>query len=257
MKIAITGKGGVGKTTISSLLAMAFAEAGHKVLAIDADPNATLAPCLGFPNAESIVPMSEMVDLIEERTGARPGDPGSFFKMNPFVGDVADRFAVQHNGISLLRMGAIKPGGAGCYCPENIFLKNLISHLIMSEQDVLIMDMEAGLEHLGRGTAVGVDWLLIVAEPTRQSHETTRRIKSLANDIGLTRLGVIGNKSHSVQEDHFLAKSVAPLPVLGVIPYDEALRASEIEGRAPKASLPVVDHVIKEIMAQLFEKMTE
>lgn len=254
MKVAITGKGGVGKTTISALLAMALADAGHKVLAIDADPNATLAPCLGFPSPESIVPLSEMTDLIEERTGARPGDPGSFFKLNPFVGDVAERFAVQHNGISLLRMGMIKRGGAGCYCPENIFLKNLISHLIMSEQDMLIMDMEAGLEHLGRGTAAGVDWLLIVAEPTRQSAETTKRIQLLANDIGLTRLGVIGNKSHGIQEDQFLAKSVAPIPVLGVIPYDEALRAAEIEGRAPKASLPAVDRVIDEIVAHLLEE---
>ena len=254
MKVAVTGKGGVGKTTVCSLLALALAQSGHRVLAIDADPNATLAPCLGFPSPDKITPLSEMTDLIEERTGAKPGAPGSFFKLNPFVGDVPERFAVQHDGISLLRMGAAKKGGAGCYCAENIFLKNLVSHLFLSEQDVLIVDMEAGLEHLSRGTATGVDWLLIVAEPTRQSIDTIKRIHSLAGDIGVTKVGIIGNKSHSSSEDEFLSSSVAPISLLGVLPYDEALRLAEFEGRPPQASLPKVDRVIKEIIFHLFDE---
>lgn len=253
MRIAITGKGGVGKTTICALLATAFAKTGHRVLAIDADPNATLASCLGFPSPDSIVPLSEMSDLIEERTGAKPS-PGGFFKLNPHVEDIAERFAAQHEGVALLRMGEVKRGGAGCYCAENVFLKNLISHLFLSEQDVLIMDMEAGVEHLGRGTASGVDWLLIVAEPTRQSAETAKRIQSLAADIGIARVGVIGSKTHSDQENEFVERSVAPLPVLGVIQYDDALRLAEIEGRPPHASLPEVNDEIEKIIAHLLEE---
>ena len=254
MKIAITGKGGVGKTTVCALLARAFADSGRKVLAVDADPNATLAACLGFPSPDSIVPLSEMTDLIEERTGAKPGAPGSFFKLNPRVEDIPERFAVQYNGISLLQMGGIKKGGTGCYCPEGVFLKNLVSHLFLSDQDVLLMDMEAGIEHLGRGTASGVDWLLIVVEPSRQSLETAGRIQLLAKDIGLNQIGVIGNKIRSGQDAEIIAGRVAPSPLLGAIPYDDALRLAEFEGRAPEASLPEVAFAIKKITAHLLEK---
>jgi CO dehydrogenase maturation factor len=251
MKLAVTGKGGVGKTTVCALLAKAFAEAGHRVLAIDADPNATLASCLGFPNADSIPALNEMADLIEERTGGKPGTPGGFFKLNPRVDDIPERLAARHDGISLLRMGAIKNGGAGCYCPENAFLQSLVSHLFLGDQDVLIMDMEAGLEHLGRGTARGVDRLLVVVEPSRQSLETAKRIRFLASDIGLTSLSVIGNKVRSEEEKDFILQSVAPLPLIGAIPLDDALRRAEMEGRPPNASLPAVDLEIKEIMRQL------
>lgn len=251
MKLAITGKGGVGKTTVCALLAKAFIAAGHRVLAVDADPNATLASCLGFPNPDSIIPIKEMADLIEERTGVRPGAPGAIFKLNPRVDDIPERYAVTHDGISLLRMGAIKLGGSGCYCPENAFLQTLVSHLFLGEQDVLIMDMEAGVEHFGRGTARGVDWLLIVAEPTRQSMETAGRIRSLAADLGIARVGVIGNKCQDEQEYALLARGVAPLPLLGVLPYDGALRRAEQEGRPPETSRPDVDREIAGIMKQL------
>jgi len=253
MKLAITGKGGVGKTTVCALLARAFVAAGHRVLAVDADPNATLASCLGFPNPEQIIPLKEMADLIEERTGVKPGAPGAIFKLNPRVDDIPERYAVKHDGISLLRMGAIKLGGSGCYCPENAFLQTLVSHLFLGEQDVLIMDMEAGVEHFGRGTARGVDWLLIVAEPTRQSMETANRIRSLAGDIGLINVAVIGNKCQDEQEKAFLARMVAPLPLLGILPYDAALRRAEQEGRSPETSQPDVDGEIAAIIRKLKE----
>jgi CO dehydrogenase maturation factor len=255
MKLAITGKGGVGKTTVCALLSQAFAAAGHRVLAVDADPNATLAACLGFPDADSIRPLTEMSDLIEERTGVKPGAPGAIFKLNPRVDDIPDRFSVQHNGIRLLRMGTIKNGGAGCYCPENAFLKSLISHLLLSELDVMIMDMEAGIEHLGRATVEGVDWLLIVVEPSRQSTDTARRIHSLAGDIGLTRIGVVGNRCRNGRESDFIRGAIDPLPLLGAIPYDEALRIAELEGRPPKADLPAVGDAILHIMTHLKDKM--
>jgi len=148
-------------------------------------------------------------------------------------------------------MGAVKRGGAGCYCPENAFLQSLVSHLFLGEQDVLIMDMEAGVEHFGRGTARGVDWLLIVVEPSRQSVSTSARIRSLAGDIGLTRLGVVGNKCRHEQDREYILRSVAPLPLLGAIPYDNAIRLAELEGRPPAANHSAVGGEIQKIILQL------
>ncbi|MCL5104860.1 MAG: carbon monoxide dehydrogenase accessory protein CooC [Armatimonadetes bacterium] len=251
MKLAVTGKGGVGKTTICALLARAYADAGNRVLAVDADPNTTLASCLGFPSPENIPSLTEMSDLIEERTGVKPGTPGAIFQLNPRVDDIVERFSVSYNGISLLRMGMVKSGGAGCYCPENAFLKSLISHLFFGEQDILIMDMEAGVEHLGRGTVKSVDWLLVAVEPSRQSMDTAKRIQTLAADIGLTRIGAVCNKCRSEEEKEFVVKSLDPLPILGVLPYDESLRRSELEGRPPESSLPTVDTEIQNIISRL------
>lgn len=251
MKVAITGKGGVGKTTVSALLAQAFSRAGRRVLAVDADPNSTLAACLGFPNPDKITPLSEMVDLIEERTGVKPGTQGAVFKLNPRVDDIPSQFAVEHDGISLLRMGAIKNGGAGCFCPENAFLRNLLLHLFLADRDVLIVDMEAGLEHLGRATVAGVDWLVVVVEPSRQSTETAKRIELLAGQIGITRIGVIGNKCRGDAEKEFIQQAIGSLPLLGVIPYDDDLRRAELEGRPPKPGLSSVNDEIGAIVASL------
>ena len=151
-KIAITGKGGVGKTTLSSLLAYLYKEAGYDVLAVDADPASGLANALGFPpeQAAAIQPISEMGELIYERTGAQPGTIGGFFKLNPKVDDIPERFSGTYRDIRLLRMGAVKLGGSGCLCPENVLLKALTTHLLMRRTEVLILDMEAGVEHLGQ-----------------------------------------------------------------------------------------------------------
>jgi len=251
VRLAVTGKGGVGKSTLVALLARVLRDAGHRVIAIDADPDMNLAALLGVPDATSITPIIAYKELIAERTGTQVGKAAPLFTMNPRVDDIPERFAVRHNGISLLRMGSLKLGGAGCYCPENAFLKSLVSHLFLGERDVLIMDMEAGVEHFGRGTAQGVDWLLIVLEPTRQSIETGKRIRSLAADIGLTRIGVVGNQCRDAREKEFLTTAVAPLPLLGVLPYDEALRKAEQEGRPPETSNPEVEREIAAILRQL------
>jgi len=251
MKLAITGKGGVGKTTLCALLATAYVKSGRRVLAVDADPNATLAGCLGFPSPETIPSLVDMEDLIEERTGVKPGTPGAVFQLNPRVDDVVERFAAKHNGVSLLRMGTVKRGGAGCYCPENAFLKSLVGHLFLDKQDVLIMDMEAGIEHLGRGTARGVDWVLIVVEPSRQSMDTAKRIHELATDIKVSRVGVVCNKCRNDEERDFVVRSLAPLPILGVLPYDDSLRISERDGVPPVSSLATVDTEINNIVARL------
>ena len=164
MKIAISGKGGVGKTLLASLLAKIFSESGYSVLAIDADPDANLAANLGFPNPDAIVPISELNELIEERVGAKPGQSGSFFKLNPEVDDLPEKYSAKFHGIRLMVMGRIKRGGTGCYCPEGALLQALLAHLLLQRDEVVILDMEAGIEHLTRGTAKAVDWLIVVVE---------------------------------------------------------------------------------------------
>ncbi len=228
MKIAISGKGGVGKTLLASLLARTFARAGYKVLAIDADPDANLAANLGFPHPEQITPISEMDDLIEERVGVKPGQTGSFFKLNPKVDDLPEKFAVEHQGIKLMLMGRIKRGGTGCYCSEGALLKALISHLILRSKETVILDMEAGIEHLSRGTAAGVDNLIIVVEPGRRSLETAQRIFELAGELGLQNTSVVANKIRSESQKQFIIQSLPSANFLGFIPYDDSIISSDL-----------------------------
>jgi len=185
IKIAITGKGGAGKTTVAVMLARYLAEAGQKVIVLDADPDANTAMALGIAPEDCPEPVSDLKGLIAERTGARGGG-GEFFTLNPRVDDIPERYAVDADGVKLLRMGRLAQGGGGCFCPENAFLKNLLAYLFFSDDQTVILDMEAGVEHLGRGTAQGVDRMLVVVEPGRRSIATARTIKQYAADIGLT-----------------------------------------------------------------------
>jgi len=230
-KIAITGKGGVGKTTLSSLLAYIYAERGQRVLAIDADPNANLASALGMSEevADQIVPIAEMDKLIYERTGARPGEYGGYFKLNPRVDDIPDRFSAEWRGVRLLVMGAIKGGGAGCACPENTLLKNLMTHLLLQRSEVIILDMEAGIEHLGRGTAGAVDAMIVVVEPGQRSLKTAHTISRLAADIGIEEIYVVGNKVRSQADRDFIIESLPGFRVIGFL--SESLLAIEADRR--------------------------
>ena len=223
MKIAISGKGGVGKTMLASLLSTILNQLGYSVLAIDADPNATLATALGFPHPERITPISEMGDLIEERTGARPGQAASYFKLNPRVDDIPEKHWVEHNGIKLMVMGRLKKGGSGCYCPENALLEALLAHILLRRDEVVIIDMEAGVEHLGRATARAVDKMIIVVEPGKGSIETAYRIRELAKDIGLENIAVVANKIRSEQDRDFLISAMPDFEFLGFIPYDQSI----------------------------------
>ncbi len=223
MKLAITGKGGVGKTTFAAGLALAFVQDGKKVIAIDADPDSNLAATLGFPEPEKIVPLVEMKDLIEERTGVEPGAVGGYFKLNPRVDDIPDKFSIEHQGIKLLLMGRVKKGGSGCFCPENAFLKSILSHLFFGREDVVILDMEAGIEHLGRGTAEGVDSLIVVVEPSVRSIETASRIKSLAKDLKIKRVFLVGNKVRGREDIDFIRKNISDFEILGFIWYNDKL----------------------------------
>jgi CO dehydrogenase maturation factor len=254
MKLAISGKGGVGKTTLAALLAQVYADAGRQVLAADGDPSPCLAGALGFPQElrAQLHPIVEMDELIEERTGAKPGTIGGFFTLNPRVDDLPERFSVVYKGVRLLEMGSVDMGGSGCICPEAAMLKTLFTHLLFRKDEVLILDMYAGVEHLGRATVDFVDAMLIVVEPTRRSLGTASQIKQLANDIGLTRCWLVGNKVMNDDEKAFLENETPGLPVLGIMPAD--IRVQE----ADRLGIPVYDHVpvlrqAAEIMAEILD----
>lgn len=244
MKIAVSGKGGVGKTLLASLLAHEFAQAGYSVLAIDADPDTNLAASLSFPHPEKIVPISEMKELIAERTGTKPGQADIYFKLNPKVDDLPEKYWQQVDGIKLMVMGQVKRGGGGCYCPENVVLRALVNHLLLARKEVVIMDMAAGIEHLGRATASAVDKLIVVVEPGRRSLETARVIKRLAEDIGLKNIAIVGNKVRSETDQAFLLSNLPGFEFLGFIPYDQAIVDADLANRSViSASQKVVGEV--------------
>lgn len=225
MKIAVSGKGGVGKTTLTSLLAYAFASDNFQVLAIDADPSPCLGDALGFPRAlvQGLTPIADMHELIHERTGSQPGTYGGIFKMNPRVDDIPDRFSATHRGVKLLELGAVKQGGAGCICAESVLLKQLVTTILLQRNEVVLMDMYAGVEHLGRATSDMVDALLVVAEPTARSLGTAAQITQLAKDIKIETLYLVGSKVQNQADRDFIATNSPGLPVIGYISLDKAV----------------------------------
>jgi len=248
MKLAVSGKGGVGKTTFSALLIRTLSAEGKHVLAIDADPDANLAAAIGIPDADKIIPIAEMKDLIFERTEAKPGSIGGFFKLNPKVDDLPEKLSAKLDHIKLMRLGGVKKGGAGCICPESTLLKALITHIVLARDEVVVMDMEAGIEHLGRATASAVDRLLVVVEPGRRSIDTAGHIRQLASEIGLKQIGVIGNKIRTQQDQDFIRKHLSDFEILGFIPYDDAFIEADLNGISPydvnSKALAVVQSIV-------------
>jgi len=229
VKIAVSGKGGVGKTTLTLLLARHFRDRGAGVILVDADPDGNLAAGLSIDPA-LVTPISAMKELIAERTGAAPGASGGLFLLNPRVEDLPDTAAVVKDGIRLLVMGTVRRGGGGCVCPESALVKALVGHLMLERDDVVIMDMEAGIEHLGRGTARGVDVLIVVVEPGRRSIDTAHRVRRLAADIGITKIAVVGNKIRNIQDEEFLRTAMPDFQFLGFIPFSEAVIQADMAG---------------------------
>ncbi len=233
MKLAVSGKGGVGKTTFASLLIRNFNAMGKRVLAIDADPDANLAAGIGIENAEKIVPIAEMKELVFERTGAQPGTIGGFFKLNPKVDDLPEALSVNFENIKLMRLGGVQKGGSGCICPESTLLRALVMHIVLARDEVVVMDMEAGIEHLGRATAKAVDKLIVVVEPGRRSIDTAGHIRKLAAEIGLNAIAVVGNKIRGPKDREFLENHLPDFEFLGFLPYDDTLIEADLNGVSP------------------------
>lgn len=257
MKIAITGKGGVGKTTLTSLLAYAFVDQGYQVLAIDADPSPCLGAALGFPieALDQLTPIAKMDELIYERTGAQPGSTGGFFKLNPRVDDLPDRFSLIQDGIRMLELGAVEMGGSGCICPESAMLRSLITHVLLRLDEVVLLDMYAGVEHLGRATADAVDAMLIVVEPTARSLGTAMQIKELAHDIKLSKLYLVGSKVRNPEDEQFIEERSPGLPVLGFLKDTEDVIEADRQGLAIYNVSEELATAARDIVEQLLEQL--
>lgn len=224
MKIAISGKGGVGKTTIVAILAKIYSQE-NKVIVIDCDPDANLGESLGF-DTTNITPVVEMKKLIEERTEAR-NNPFGVYKLNPNVSDIPGKYFLQKDNIKFMIMGIVKEGGSGCFCPENTFIKALLSHLVLERKEILILDMPAGIEHLTRGTSKGIDNLIVVVEPTSKSIESAKKILKLSQDLGIKKVSILGNKIKDEDDKKFILDKLSDFQIIGFLPYDEKLQDLE------------------------------
>jgi CO dehydrogenase maturation factor len=252
MKIAISGKGGVGKTTLAGVMARILANRGRKVLAIDADPDSNLASAIGLPNEAlaKLTPIASMTSMIEERTGSKKGSFGSMFKLNPKVDDIPDEMGVTYQGVRLLLLGCIPQGGGGCFCPENVLLKNLVRYVLVQRDEALIIDMEAGLEHLGRGSTGYVDALIIVVEPGQRAMNTAKQIKKLGEDLNIKNTMIVGNKVNSEEDRRLIEEQLSDFPVLGHMSFNPKVVQADREGKSP---YDIDDKIKEEVSAILTE----
>ncbi|PIE64797.1 MAG: carbon monoxide dehydrogenase [Desulfobacterales bacterium] len=254
LKIAVGGKGGVGKTTITSLLARSLAaDKKNKVIAIDADPVANLAAGLGIDESSPITPISALKDLIAERTGAEPGTMGGFFTINPKVDDIPDRFSRERDGVKLLVMGTVQSGGSGCICPESTILKALMTHLVLYREEIVVMDMEAGVEHLGRASSGSVDALIIVVNPGARSRVAADQIRKLGTDIGIERIVVLANRVTGKEDEELIRSSLSDYQIIGYIPEHEEIAVADRKGIRPFDSIgdapPQLREAVKNILS--------
>lgn len=235
MKIAVSGKGGVGKTLIAGGLAVFFANKGLKTMAIDADPSPNLALTLGLTSEEArrILPISENKELIESKTGT--GYSG-VFRLSFTVDDIVREYAVETPfDVNLIVMGTVKSMGSGCTCAANAVVRALLRHLVVERNEVVILDMEAGVEHLGRGTAKHVDTMLVVVDANVKSLETAKHIHELATTAGMKSVLLVGNKIGKATQkeaiENFAEKN--GLKILDFVPFDQKVLEAEMQGETP------------------------
>lgn len=255
LKIAVGGKGGVGKTTLTALIARAIAasEKDTRVIAIDADPVANLAAGLGIDETKPITPVAELSDLIAERTGAEPGTMGGFFTLNPKVDDIPDRFSLEKDGVKLLVMGTVQQGGSGCICPESTILKALMNHLVLGRNEVVVMDMEAGVEHLGRATSGSMDALIIVVNPGKRSRVAADKIRKLGTDIGIKNIVVLANRVRSEEDKQLIEEHLSDYEILGFIPETDEIVQSDRTGNRPYDDIDSIPEELKAVTQKLIE----
>ena len=259
MKIAVSGKGGVGKTTLSALLAGALALKGRRVIAVDADPDANLAAALGVPADEQITPLAEMGELIKQRTGS-PEGYGGYFKLNPKVDDIPETYSRRIGSIFLLVLGGVGRGGDGCICPATALLKALLVHLILGRDDALIMDMEAGIEHLGRATAQSMDALVVVLDESPWSAQTAQRVRNLADHIGVKNVFAVANRLSEPDQAEKIRDRLGEIPLIGHLPMDDRLAAAVVAAAANgklapsegfNAHLQAVESILAELESRI------
>ncbi|MCG8636117.1 MAG: AAA family ATPase [Desulfobacterales bacterium] len=253
LKLAFGGKGGVGKTTVTSLIARTIAaiEKETSVIAIDADPVANLAAGLGIDETRPITPVAELSDLIAERTGATPGTMGGFFTLNPKVDDIPERFSIEKDGVKLLVMGTVQQGGSGCICPESTILKALMNHLVLGRKEIVVMDMEAGVEHLGRATSGSVDALVVVVNPGKRSRVAADKIRKLGRDIGIKNIVILGNRVKSEEDKALIRESMSEYEILGFLPELDEIVQSDRDGSRPFDDINTIPGELREIAEKL------
>ena len=253
MKIAVTGKGGVGKTTLSAVLSYLFASEGKKVIAVDADPDANLAQALGISQSDidKIRPIADIGELVEERTGAKPGGMGGIFKLNPKVDDLPEGLGFKIAGITLLIMGKAKTASSGCYCPENVLLRRLLKHLVVERDEVVVVDMEAGIEHLTRGTAEAVDAFIVVVEPGQRSIQTAHVVKEMAKGLGVKHVFVVANKVRNEKDIEFLREHMKDMDLIGFIKFNQSVMDADVRGGSPYEGTSGAVEEIREIKKKL------
>lgn len=238
---------------MSAVLSHLFAAEGKKVISVDADPDANLASALGVPKteAEKIRPIADMGELVEERTGAKPGSMGSIFRLNPRVDDLPEGFGYKINGITLLIMGKAKTASSGCYCPENVLLRRLLKHLVVERNEVVIVDMEAGIEHLTRGTAGSVDAFIVVVEPGQRSMQTAGVVREMARELGVRKVFVVANKVRGEEDVEFIKKGIGGMELIGYMSFNNAVMEADIQGASPYGASPATVAEVRAIKAAI------